>query len=129
MGGQIDCYTDQLTTSLPHIKAGKLRPLLALSRQRLPDLPDVPTLADLGGTAFDGGTTAGLFARAETPKAIVATLNAAVVVALNETAVRQRLAELGAQVRPSTPDEFAAYLKAEEASVSELAKTGLLKPE
>ncbi|MCW5744782.1 MAG: tripartite tricarboxylate transporter substrate binding protein [Alphaproteobacteria bacterium] len=129
MGGQIDCYVDQLTTSLPHIKSGKLRPLVALSLERLPELPDVPTLMDLGGTGFDGGTTAGLFARVETPKPIVTTLNAAVVAALNDATVRQRLGELGAKVRPSTSEAFAAYLKAEEANVVELTKTGLLKPE
>lgn len=129
MGGQIDCYADQLSTSLPHIRSGKLRPLLALSLQRLPELPDVPTPRDSGGTNFDGGTTAGLLARAETPAPIVSALNTAVVAALNEAAVRQRLGELGAQVRPSIPDAFAAYLKAEEGSIGELAKTGLLKPE
>lgn len=129
MGGQIDCYADQLSTSLPHIKAGKLRPLLALSLQRVPELPDVPTPQDFGGRNFDGGTTAGLFAKAGTPTPIITTLNTALVASLNDDAVRKRLGELGAQVRPSTPGAFADYLKAEEATVSELAKTGLLKPE
>ena len=129
MGGQIDCYVDQMTSSLPHIKSGKLKALATLSPERLPSLPDVPTLKDAGGTSFDGGTTAGLFARAGTPNPIIATLNAAVVAALSDATVRQRLEDLGAQVKPTTPDGFAAHLAAEEASVSELAKTGLLKPE
>jgi tripartite-type tricarboxylate transporter receptor subunit TctC len=129
MGGQIDCYVDQLSTSLPHIRSGKLRALLAVSQQRLPDLPDVPTPGDLGGTGFDGGTTSGLFAPAGTPRPVVAALNAGVVAALADATVRQRLRDLGAQVRPTTPEACTAYLKNEKASVSELARTGLLKPE
>ena len=59
MAGQIDLYTDQLTTSLPQAKAGKLRALLVLSPGRIPQLPDVPSLTDIGSAPFDGGTTAG----------------------------------------------------------------------
>jgi tripartite-type tricarboxylate transporter receptor subunit TctC len=129
MAGQIDLYTDQLTTSLPQIKAGKARALLVLSPDRISQLPDVPSLKDIGSQPFDGGTTAGLFARAETPAPILDTLNAAVVGALRDESVSQRLVELGAVVRPTTRAEFAAYMKDQEAGVSELVKSGLLKPE
>jgi tripartite-type tricarboxylate transporter receptor subunit TctC len=96
---------------------------------RAPDLPDTPSLKDLGEPVFDGGTTIGAFVRIETPKPIVATLNAAVVAALNEPAVSQRLTELGAVVRPSTPEEFTAVMKSDEEAIGELAQAGLLKPE
>jgi tripartite-type tricarboxylate transporter receptor subunit TctC len=129
MAGQIDLYADQLTTSLPHIKAGKLRALLVLSPDRIAQLPDVPSLKDIGSQPFDGGTTAGLFARAETPVPILDTLNGAVVAALKDPDVSRKLVELGALVRPSTRAEFAAYMKDQEAGVSELVKSGLLKPE
>ncbi len=89
----------------------------------------MPTLAETGCTAFDGGTTLGLFVRHDTPPAIVATLNAAVVAALDDAAIKQKFAELGATVRPSTPAAFAAYLKSEDAGIGDLAKKGLLKPE
>jgi tripartite-type tricarboxylate transporter receptor subunit TctC len=129
MAGQIDLYADQLTTSLPHIRAGKLRPLLALSADRIVPLPNVPSLKDIGSQPFDGGTTAGVLARAETPPAALDVLNAAVVAALRDEEVARKLVDLGAEVRPTTRAEFAAHLKDMEGGVVELVKSGLLKPE
>jgi len=129
LAGQIDLYADQLTTSLPHIRAGKLKPLLALSGDRITQLPNVPSLKDIGSKPFDGGTTAGVLARAETPVASLDVLNAAVVAALKDEEVTRKLVDLGAEVRPTTRAEFAAHLKDQEAGVSELVKSGLLKPE
>ena len=129
MGGQLDLYMDQLTTSLPQVKAGKLKALAVMSPDRIAQLPDVPSLADVGSVPFDGGTTAGLLARADTPAPLLDALNAACVAALRDDEVGRKLAELGAVVRPSTRAEFAAYLKDQEAGVSELVKSGLLKPE
>ena len=114
MSPPIDLYTDQLTTSPPQIKAGK---------------PVVPSLSDIGTQPFDGGTTAGVFARIETPAPMLDTLNGAEVTALKDEEVARKLVELGALVRPSTRAEFAAYMKDQEAGVSELVKSGLLKPE
>ena len=129
MAGQIDLYTDQLTTSLPHIKAGKLRPLLILGSDRIGQLPNAPSLKDIGSKPFDAGTTAGVLARAETPAAALDVLNAAVVAALKDEAVARKLADLGAEVRPTSRADFAAHLKDMEAVVAELVKSGLLKPE
>lgn len=129
MAGQIDGYVDQLSTSLPHIKSGKLRALLVIGPKRAPELPEVPSLEDVGIAPFDGGTTLGMYVRSETPKPIVAALNASIVAALDVPAVRQRLTELGAVVRPSTPEALVAAMKVDEASIGELAKLGLLKPE
>jgi len=70
-----------------------------------------------------------LFARSETPAAILDTLNGAVVAALKDEEVARRLVELGAVVRPTTRAEFAGYMKDQEAGVSELVKSGLLKAE
>ena len=129
LAGQIDLYADQITSSLPHIRAGKLRPLLALSADRIVQLPDVPSLKDIGSQPFDGGTTAGLFARAETPVPALDVLNEALVAALRNDEVVRKLVDLGAAVRPTTRADFAAYMKDQEAGVSELVKSGLLKPE
>jgi tripartite-type tricarboxylate transporter receptor subunit TctC len=129
MAGQIDLYADQLTTSLPHIRASKLRPLLALSADRIAQLPDVPSLKDIGIQPFDGGTTAGVLARVETPPPSLDVLNGAVVAALKDPEVMRKLVDLGAEVHPTTRAEFAAHLKEMEAGVSELVKSGLLKPE
>jgi len=91
VGGQLDLYMDQLSTSLPQIKAGKLKALVVLSPDRIPQLPGVPSLKDIGSVPFDGGTTAGLLARAETPAPILDTLNAACVAALKDEEVARKL--------------------------------------
>jgi len=129
LAGNIDCFADQLTSSMPHIQSGKLRPLMNFGLQGIPDLPNVPTLKDAGCTPFEGGTTAGVFVRAETPKPIVERLNQGVVAGLKDEVVSKRLRELGAIVRPSTPEQFTEALKADEANVGELLKVGALKPE
>jgi tripartite-type tricarboxylate transporter receptor subunit TctC len=129
LAGNIDCFADQLTSSMPHIQSGKLRPLMNFGLEPIPDLPKVPTLKEAGGIPFEGGTTAGVFVRLETPKPIVERLNRAVVAGLKDEAAAKRLRELGAIVRPSTPEQFTAALKADEDNVAELLKEGLLKPE
>ncbi len=129
LAGNVDCFADQLPSSMPHIQSGKLRPLMNFGLEKIPDLPAVPTLAEAGCTPFEGGTTAGVFVRRETPGPIVERLNAGVVAGLRDETASKRLRELGAIVRPSTPDQFTEALRADEANVSELLQKGLLKPE
>ena len=129
LAGNLDLFVDQLTSSMPHIQSGKLRPLATFSLERVPDLPNVPTIGDLGLKPFDGNTTAGVFTNPDTPKPVIARLNEGVVAGLKDEAANKKLRELGAIVRPSTPEEFTAALKADEANGSELLKLGLLKPE
>ena len=129
LAGNLDCFADQLTSSMPHIQSGKLRPLANFGLERIPELPNVPTLGDLGSKPFDGATTAGVFAYIDTPKAVIARLNEGVVAGLKDEAANKRLRDLGAIVRPSTPEQFTAALKADEANVSALLRLGLLKPE
>ncbi len=129
LAGNVESFADQLTSSMPHIKSGKLRPLASFGMERIPELPDVPTMGDLGIKPFDGATTAGVFAHIDTPKAVIARLNEGVVAGLTDEAASKRLRELGAIVRPSTPEQFTAALKADQENVSELLRLGLLKPE
>jgi tripartite-type tricarboxylate transporter receptor subunit TctC len=129
LANQIDLYVDQLSSSLPHIKSGKLKPLATMSLDPIAELPGVPTLKQLGGPAFDGGTTLGVFVRNETAKPIIDTLNKAIVAALKDAAVTKRLGELGVSVMPSTPAEYAERLKQDERDTLELEKLGFLKPE
>ncbi len=68
LASQIDAYVDQLTSSLPHIQSGKLRALVVIGEKRIPELPNVPTLAETGCTPFDGGDP-GIFVRTGTPAA------------------------------------------------------------
>ena len=129
LAGNIDCFADQLTSSMPHIQAGKLRPLVNFGLNSIPDLPKVPTLKEAGCTPFEGGTTAGVFVRAETPRALIDRLNEGVVAGLKDDKTAKRLRELGAIVRPSTPEQFTQALRADEANVAELLQKNLLRPE
>jgi tripartite-type tricarboxylate transporter receptor subunit TctC len=129
LAGTIDCFADQLTSSMPHIQSGKLRGLVNLGLDPIPDLPQIPTLKEAGCLPFEGGTTAGVFVRRETPQPLVERLNKAAVFGLKDAGAAKRLRELGAIVRPSTPEQFTAALKADEENVAELLKKGLLKPE
>jgi tripartite-type tricarboxylate transporter receptor subunit TctC len=129
LSGTIDCFADQLTSSMPHIQSGKLKPLMVYGLERIPELPDVPTLKDAGCVPFEGGTTAGVFVRAETPAPLIARLNEAVVAGLKDPTANKRLRELGAVVRPSTPEQFTVVLKSDEANVAELMEKKLLKPD
>jgi len=106
-----------------------MRSAASIDAMRVLDLPNVPTLKDAGCTPFEGGTTAGVFVRAETPKPIVERLNQGVVAGLKDEVVSKRLRELGAIVRPSTPEQFTEALKLDEANVAELIQKGLLKPD
>ncbi|MDP3162604.1 MAG: tripartite tricarboxylate transporter substrate binding protein [Reyranella sp.] len=129
LAGNVESFADQLTSSMPHIKSGKLRPLASFGMERIPELPDVPTMGDLGIKPFDGATTAGVFAHIDTPKPVIARLNQGIVAGLKDETANKRLRELGAIVRPSTPEQFTAALKADQENVSELLRLGLLKPE
>lgn len=129
LAGNIDCFSDQLTSSMPHIQDGKLRALVNFGLERIPDLPNVPTLKDVGCKPFEGGTTAGVFVRLDTPQPLIDRLNKAVVAGLEDPVAYKRLRELGAIVRPSTPQQFTDALKADEANVAELIEKKLLKPD
>jgi len=128
VGGQIDSMIDQTSSSLAQIQAGKVRALAVGTRSRLADLPDVPTLREQGVANFEAVTPSGLFVPAHTPPEIVRTLNAALNKALADPAVKKRLADLGSEVRVTTPAEFDRFMHEEEAKLKKIAATGVFKP-
>jgi tripartite-type tricarboxylate transporter receptor subunit TctC len=113
LGGQVQMMFDNLPVSLPHAKAGKLRPLAVTSLTRSAALPDVPTMDEEGYKGFDATSWFGLLAPAGTPKDIIAKLNAASVKALASPEMRERLAAQGADPIGNTPEQFAAFIKVE----------------
>lgn len=113
IGGQIQAIFDTAPSALPHIAGGKVKPLAVSGSKRLTDLPQVPTFAEAGLPAFDAPAWYGLMAPAKTPVAIVNYLNAEIQEILKETATQQRLQQMGAVAVPSTPDSFAAFIRAE----------------
>jgi tripartite-type tricarboxylate transporter receptor subunit TctC len=126
LGGQIDAVVDQLPSSMPNIRDGKLRALAMTTRDRSIDLPDTPALAESGFREFDVTTMTGLLAPASTPAKVVLALNKALNAALQDPALQQRLRQLGAYAHPSTPAEFQAFLASEEAKAEGLIKSGAL---
>ncbi len=129
MGGQIDSMIDQTSSSLPQIKGGKLKALAVGTKARIADLPNVPTLQERGLKDFEAVTPSGLLAPAKTPPEVIRILNAALNKALAEPAVRQKLVELGSEVRPASAGEFEDFLKAEERKLKALHASGVLKSE
>lgn len=122
IAGRIDVFFDNLPSILPHIRAGAVRPMAAVSAARLPELPDLPTFAEQGveGMAIDSWF--GFLAPMRTPQPAIAALNAAFGRALENEAVRRRLAELGVVVLGGTPAQMDSYMRAEVARWAEVVR-------
>jgi tripartite-type tricarboxylate transporter receptor subunit TctC len=95
------------------IKNEQVRPLAVTTLKRSSILPDIPTIDELGVKGFEATTWHGLVAPAGTPKPIIETLHRAVVEAMKDPDVQKKLADLGVDIAPDTPDEFSAYIKSE----------------
>ena len=104
---------DQVTASLPHIRSGKLRALAVSWNQRLALLPNVPTYAELSLLSNNDPSWFGLVAPAGTPASTLQRIQGAVVKALQEPAVRERLAAQGLFPSGSLPGEFGVQLRKE----------------
>ena len=110
LGGHIDMVFNNKSTLLIHFRSGKLRPLAVTSKARWPELPDTPTMPEVGITGFPTEVWFGLLAPAGTPPAIVSALNTAVNDGLTSAEVRTSLAELGMAAKTGTAQDFAAAL-------------------
>jgi tripartite-type tricarboxylate transporter receptor subunit TctC len=110
LGGQVIAMFADAPVLLPHIQAGKLKPLGVAARERNPVLPDVPTLAEQGYADTIADNWYGLLAPAKTPPAIVAKLNRALHVALADPTLNDKLVKVGAVPAASTPEEFSKFL-------------------
>jgi tripartite-type tricarboxylate transporter receptor subunit TctC len=125
LAGQTDLMFDNLASAAPQIRAGKLRAFAVTTAARAASFPELPTMAEAGGKAlagFDVSTWFGLFAPAATPPAIVATLNEEFRRALGTPEIRERLARMGAEPAPTTPAEFAAFIRQELAKYEKVVK-------
>ena len=122
LAGQTDFMFDNLASATAQIKAGKLRALAVTTAQRASAMPDVPTMADAGLAGFDVSTWFGVFAPAGTPPEIVTRLNSAFGAALRSPDMRERLARMGADPAPGTPEQFAALVRSELAKYEKVVK-------
>jgi tripartite-type tricarboxylate transporter receptor subunit TctC len=114
IAGNMNVMFDNLPSALPHIKSGRLKALAVTSRTRSPALPNVPTIEEAAGLkGFDASSWFGLFAPAGTPRAIVDKVQADVAKALALPEVRERFLAQGADPGGNTPEQFAAFIRAE----------------
>jgi tripartite-type tricarboxylate transporter receptor subunit TctC len=129
MSGQVELMFDTTSSAMPHIKSGKLRPLAVTTPQRSPELPDVPTLTELGIKGADVTTWYGLFVTGGTPKPIVDTLHAELQRVLKLPDVQAKLKGLGGEVGTLTLDQFSDMNKREFESYGKLIKAAGIKVE
>ena len=130
VGGHVMLRFDQVTTSLPHVRAGKLRALGVTPRKRSPLMPDVPTIDEAGLPGFEDSTFNGLLAPAGTPPAVVERLRAEVARTAGSAELRKRYQDLGIDlVASNSTEEFAAFLKKHVEEFTRLARdAGLTAP-
>jgi tripartite-type tricarboxylate transporter receptor subunit TctC len=113
VAGHVQLMFDTVMSALPHVQAGKLRALAVTSAKRAPVVPDVPTIAEAALPGYEAIAWNGLFAPKGTPRAIIDQLNAETVKAVQSHKVKEQFASMGATARPTTPDEFASYVRNE----------------
>jgi tripartite-type tricarboxylate transporter receptor subunit TctC len=129
LGGRIHMNFATTSTLLPLIRDGKLRALAVTSEARNPDLPDVPTMAELGLPRLTRGLWGGLLAPAGTPASIISKLNAEINLAVRSPAMTASLVKLGFEPKIGSPQEFSALIGNEIAAWSGVAKAAGITPQ
>jgi tripartite-type tricarboxylate transporter receptor subunit TctC len=131
LGKQVDLLCDQTTNTTQHIKAGTVKAYAVTSKQRVPTLPDLPTMQESGYDGFEVGIWHGMWAPKDTPKPVVEKLNAALKAGLADPAFKERMAGLGAEVLESeaTPEALTAKVKQQVPQWAELFKKANIQPQ
>lgn len=129
IGGQLQLVIDNLPVLVLHVRSGRLKALALGTRKRSVLLPEVPTMIEAGVPGYEASTAFGVLAPAGTPRAIIARLNREIVTILRAPDLIERFAALGLEAVGSTPDEYAAHLRAELARYGKLIKSIGLKLE
>lgn len=113
LSGETPLMFAPVVTALPHIRGGRVRALAVTTAERLPLLAELPTIAESGVKGYASAHWFGLMMAAKTPKEIVATVHRAAVATLKKPDVIKRINELGCIVVGNSPEEFAAFIKAD----------------
>ena len=111
--GRVDVSFDNMPSIIGHVRAGAVRALAVTTKERVPVVPDLPTIAEAGVPGFDVSSWFGFFVPVKTPQEIIAKLNADTNAALAHASVKPRFDDLGATPRGTTPAQLAAFLKSE----------------
>lgn len=124
--GQVSAITDNLSSSLPYIKQGKLRALAVLSSKRAPELPDVPTYGELGIDMKEAGWF-GIVAPAGTPPEVIKRLNQAIHKGMEAPEFKEKLASMGGMPVANSPEQFQTQIKQALARYAEVVKKANIK--
>ena len=126
VAGEVPVSFQLLPNVISAVKGGQVRPIAVANATRLPALPEVPTSGELGLKGYESSAWFGLVAPRGTPKPVIDRVNAEVVAAMGDTAVRERFVEFGAEPLTSTPEELGHFISAEVVKWRELiAKAGI----
>jgi tripartite-type tricarboxylate transporter receptor subunit TctC len=127
IGGHVSLNFDTMPPVLEHIRNGKLRALAVTTPRRASQLPDVPTLEELGLKGFEMTNWYGLMAPGTTPRPLINQINADGNRVMKEPAIREKLVAVGTDIGGGTPEEFDAFLRTELAKYARLVKaTGVV---
>ena len=122
VSGQVHLMFGTAVSFLPYVKAGRLNAVAVTNPKRSPVVPNVPTVAESGLPGFEALQWFGVFVPAGTPKDVVSRLHGEIVKLLKLPDVRERLASLGAEVVGNSPEQFAAFQKADSAKWAKVVK-------
>jgi tripartite-type tricarboxylate transporter receptor subunit TctC len=129
ISGEVKLLFASFASSLVHVKSGRLRALAVTGPKRSSEMPDIPTMQELGFTGFDVRAWYGLLAPARTPKAIVSRLNEECLKILAMPDVRNALKREGLEPSGSTPEEFVRHIRDEKALWARVIKDAGIRPE
>jgi tripartite-type tricarboxylate transporter receptor subunit TctC len=129
VGGQVSMVIDNLPSALPHIKNGRLVPIVVAVPERVAALPDVPTFKEVGLEPVNRMAFYGIYGPKNLPRPIVDKINSAVKATLQDATVRARIEDTGSLIIANTPEEFAEQIKAEFEVYKKVVEEQKLQPE
>ena len=128
LAGHVPSFFAVISTAVPHVQSGKVRGIAVTSARRAEAVPDVPTIAEAGVKGYAAVNWYGLHAPAKTPAHIIERLNRDLVATLKSPDIAQQLRDRGIDATPSSPADYAAFIKAEEAKWLPVIRKSNIRP-
>jgi tripartite-type tricarboxylate transporter receptor subunit TctC len=129
LSGEVQLTYSSIPTILPHVRSGRVKALGVGNAQRVPSLPEFPTIAEAGLPGYEAYAWGGMFAPANTPGDVITRLNREIVAIVKQKDVADRLLAEGTIPTPSSPEEFAAYIRAEIRKWGDVVRSANIKAE
>lgn len=129
LAGRLDGMIVSTSVTIPHVESGKLRVIAITSKDRIPQMPDIPTVAESGYAGYDSPVGLGVLVRAGTPRPIVDKLSTDIRRVMNEPAMLEYLGKVATVTSNITPDEFRARMQREVVTYAKLIETAGIKLE